>query len=280
MNPSFELSKSEQLFLLVEGACIPDLERQLYQLPGVMEQEPIFLYPPYNQLLSVSPRLVKATPEVQHWFFDLNQFQWGYFFSSDLSLSDAAKALRRLIMVEMPSGNPGFFRFADSHAAYVLLDTQCAMLWQPMNKAWIHQAGQWQRLENPFVIPPEIHHQPLKITDEQWRRLSLIPWQNSLPNTLIAHMQRWFPERCQQIHDLRNWVCSQMDTAYAKGFETEQDLLYYFNILGYVGEQALLKNTYPNLTQLIEQPSSHTSSQRIVQAASLAEQIANQSREN
>ncbi|MEF1286141.1 DUF4123 domain-containing protein, partial [Vibrio sp. M250220] len=76
------------------------------------------------------------------------------------------------------------------------------------------------------------------------------------------------------------WVCSQMDSAYAKGFETEQDLLYYFNILGYVGEQALLKNTYPNLTQLIEQPSSHTSSQRIVQAASLAEQIANQSREN
>ncbi|WP_443088882.1 DUF4123 domain-containing protein [Vibrio sp. M260112] len=74
MNPSFELSKSEQLFLLVEGACIPDLERQLYQLPGVMEQEPIFLYPPYNQLLSVSPRLVKATPRFNTGFLTSTSF--------------------------------------------------------------------------------------------------------------------------------------------------------------------------------------------------------------
>lgn len=280
MKPLFELSKSGQLFLLVEGARIPDLERQLYQLSGVIEQEPIFLYPPYDSLLSVSPRLVKATPEVQHWFFELNQCQWGYFFCSDLSLRDAANSLRRLILIEMPNGNKGFVRFADSNAAYVLLDTQCAMLWQPMNRVWLHHMGEWQTLDNPFVIPPEIPHQTLKLTDEQWRRISLIPWQNSLPNTLIAHMKRWYAKYDHQAHDLRGWVCTHMDTAYAKGFETEQDLLYYFNILGYVGEQALLNNTYPSLSQLIEQPSSHTPSQRIAQAAHLAEQIANQSREN
>lgn len=71
-----------------------------------------------------------------------------------------------------------------------------------------------------------------------------------------------------------------MEAAHAKGFETEQDLLYYFNVLGYLGEEALLNNTYPSLTQLIEQPSLHTPSQRIAQAASLAEQIASQSRES
>ncbi|MGD8109962.1 DUF4123 domain-containing protein [Vibrio sp. TRT 17S01] len=280
MKPSFELSKSEQLFLLVEGASIPDLAQQLYQLSGEIEQEPLFLYPPYDELMSVSPRLVKATPEVQHWFLELNQYQRGYFFSSSGSLSDVAESLRRLIMAEMPEGNTGFLRFADSHVAFVLLDTQCAMLWQPMSRVWLHQAGEWQTLDNPFMIPPETHNQTLKITDEQWRRLSLIPWQNALPNTLVAHMQRWYPERSHQVHDLRDWVCTHMEAAHVKGFETEQDLLYYFNILGYVGEEALLNNTYPSLTQLIEQPSLHTPSQRIAQAASLAEQIANQSRES
>ncbi|MBL4279337.1 DUF4123 domain-containing protein [Vibrio fluvialis] len=209
MKPLFELSKSEQLFLLVEIASIPDLAQQLYQLSGEMEQEQLFLYPPYDELVSVSSRLVKATPEVQHWFLEFNQYQRGYFFSSSGSLSDVAESLRRLIMAEIPEGNTGFFRFADSHVAYVLLDAQCAMLWQPMNRVWLHQAGEWQILENPFVIPPETHNQILKITDEQWRRLSLIPWQNSLPDTLVAHIQRWYPERIHLIHDLRDRVCSR-----------------------------------------------------------------------
>lgn len=280
MKPLFLLSKSEQLFLLVEGAAIPDLAKQLYQLPGLMEQEPIFLYPPYDELMDVSPRVVKATPEVQQWFFELNQFQLGYFFCSDLSLFEVAKSLRRLILVEMPEGNKGLLRFADSHVAHILLDTHCAMLWQPMNRVWLYQAGEWQVLENPFVIRPETDNHMLKITDEQWRRLSILPWQNSLPKMFIAHMLRWYPKRCHQIHDLKNWVCTHMEAAYAKRFETEQDILYYFNVLGYVGEEALLNNTYPSLTQLIEQPSLHTPSQRIAQAAHLAEQIANQSRES
>ncbi|TKF31255.1 hypothetical protein FCV50_12000 [Vibrio kanaloae] len=71
-----------------------------------------------------------------------------------------------------------------------------------------------------------------------------------------------------------------METAYAKGFETEQDLLYYFNIIGYLGEEALLKSPYPSLTLLMDTPSLQTPSQRIAQAASLAEQIANKQKES
>ncbi|WGW00131.1 DUF4123 domain-containing protein [Vibrio sp. YMD68] len=279
MNPTLERSQSEELYLLVEGS-IPHLTKQLYQLPGLLEQEPLFLHPPYQTLLSVSPILIKATPEVQQWFIELNQYQHGYFFSSHLTLSDVAKSLRRLIMAQTPENEMVFLRFFGSNVAYILLDTQCTMLWQPMSKVWLHQSGEWQRLDTPFKVPPVVGKSPIKITDEQWQRFQHLAWQSALPKTLEAHMLEWFPEFCRPIDDLNRWVCIHMETAYVKGFETEQDLLCYFNILGYLGEEVLLENTHPNLTQLMDTPSLQTPSQRIAQAANLAEQIANKTKEN
>nr|AKN36818.1 membrane protein, putative [Vibrio sp. FF_307] len=149
-----------------------------------------------------------------------------------------------------------------------------------MNTVWLHQSGQWQTLETPFNTPPEILNPTLKLTEEQWQRFQDQAWQVTLLKTLETHMLKWFPERCQHIDELSDWVHTYMETAYAKGFETEQDLLYYFNIIGYLGEEALLKSPYPSLTLLMDTPSLQTPSQRIAQAASLAEQIANKQKES
>ncbi|RTZ17954.1 DUF4123 domain-containing protein [Vibrio aquaticus] len=278
MKPRFELGKGEQLFLLVEGANVPDLACQLYQLPGELEQEPIFLHPPYDDLLHISPRVVVATKDVQQWFLELNQYQSGYFFSSNLSLSHVSESLRRLIVAEMPEGNKGFLRFFDSNVAAILLETHCAALWYPMNRVWLARSGEWQILESPFEASPELTNDPIKIAEEQWRRMKMIPWLSALPDRVIHHLQSWFPESISTVNDLRQWVCQHMDLAYAQGFKTEQDLLYYFNVLGYLGEDAFSNHAYPELTPFFETTSSDSPSDRIAHAAKLAEHIANRQR--
>lgn len=275
MKLRFELSLGERLFLLVEGANIPDLASQLYQLPGELEQEPIFLHPPYDDLLDISPRVVLATKDVQQWFLELNQNQSGYFFSSNFSLSQVSESLRRLIVVEMPGGNKGFLRFFDSAVAEILLETQCAPLWHPMKRVWLERAGEWRMLDNPFEASPELTKDSVKITDEQWLRMKMIPWLNTLPDRVTHHLQSWFPESMSLVKDLRQWVKQHMELAYAQGFKTEQDLLYYFNVLGYLGEDALSNSAYPELTQFFDATSPDSPSHRIAHAAELAEHIAN-----
>ena len=73
----------------------------------------------------------------------------------------------------------------------------------------------------------------------------------------------------------KNWVkfnkMFTLSPCYGKGFESTRDLLFFFNVLGYLGTAWKESDAYPAITVLIMRVSSLTPSQRIEQAAELAE---------
>ncbi|ELG4677780.1 DUF4123 domain-containing protein [Vibrio cholerae] len=272
--PDTAIAPNKTLYLLVDGAQVEHIAKQLYSLSGELNLEPIYLYEPYNQLIEVSPYLVQATDPVKQWFFDLNDTRVGYFFSSSLPLNDVTESIRCLIKVLSPYGTSVFLKMANSECAYVLLQTRVARLWQVMEQAWLPTKSGWELLSKPDSIPT-ISEGMYKLSDEQWQMMGQISWRNALEN-IADHMCKWFPETISQYADVEGWLNQQAQNAYQMGFNSERDLLLFFNVIGFLGIKAIASPIYPDIYQLIHQTSQQTPSQRIEQAALLAEQYSHQ----
>lgn len=276
--PEMEMQAQERLYLLVDGAQISHLAQALYALSGELVLEPLYLFPPFDQLQAVSPYLVLATDAVKTWFLEQNQGLAGFFFASLDTIEDIAEQLRRLIQVESPYGSTVFLKMANSECAYVLLSTQCQPLWKVINRAWLPTRQGWQYVQRPDLTATQDTHARLKLTYEQWQRLGDITWLNTL-ETLEQHVQRWFPELAQQWQSDPEVFHRHAQWAYQQGFSSERDLMLFFNVLGFLGVDALEKGKYPEIDPLLYQASSRTPSQRIEAAAELAYHYSQSSQE-
>ncbi|WP_261887453.1 DUF4123 domain-containing protein [Vibrio aerogenes] len=263
-------AKSGQLYLLVDGGQIPDLARSLYQLPDIQTPEPIYLYPPYDELKAVSPWLIKATAEVRLWFLAQHQPTAGFFFSSDKTQDEIGDQLRTLIEVVSPYGSEVFLKMAHPEAALILLDSHCAQLWDLIQTAWLPTRDGWQIRHRPDLAGA-LKQLPYKLDDTQWAAFDEISWRNALED-IYLHMEKHFPHSLHEQSDPLTWTEKLTEQAYQLGFTTQDDVIHYLSIAGWLGEAALTSEKYPQIHQLIHQPSQQTPSQRIEQAAQLAEQ--------
>ncbi|WGY45602.1 DUF4123 domain-containing protein [Vibrio sp. ABG19] len=268
--PDMTIDSHEVLYLLVDGAQIEHLAVKLYGLKGELDLEPIYLDAPYQELLPVSPYVIRATQSVTDWFLELNEAMAGYFFSSSLTLNQVADGLRSLIKVESPYGSLVFAKMANTECGYILLSTGVANLWQVMNQAWLPTRKGWQHLVKPDALLAA-EQGTYKLSDEQWRLLGQVTWCNTL-ESIENHMLRWFPETLAQQASQPDWLALQAENAYQQGFSSERDLLMFFNVIGFVGLQAVQEPLYADIYQLIHQSSQQTPSQRIEAAANLAYQ--------
>ncbi|EGR3967397.1 DUF4123 domain-containing protein [Vibrio cholerae] len=276
--PEMEIDTQERLYLLVDGAQISHLAQALYRLSGELVLEPLYLFPPFEQLKEVSPYLVLATDTVKTWFLEQNQGLAGFFFASLDSIEEIAEQLRRLIQVESPYGSTVFLKMANSECAYVLLSTQCQPLWKVINRAWLPTRQGWQYVQRPELTATQDTPVRFKLTDEQWQRLGNITWLNTL-ETVERHVQQWFPDLAQQWQSDPEQFHRHAQWAYQQGFSSERDLMLFFNVLGFLGVDALEKGKYPEIDPLLHQASSRTPSQRIEAAAELAYQHSQSSQE-
>ncbi|MBF4258807.1 DUF4123 domain-containing protein [Vibrio anguillarum] len=263
---------------MVDGAQISHLAQALYRLSGELVLEPLYLFPPFEQLKEVSPYLVLATDAVKTWFLEQNQGLAGFFFASLESIEEIAEQLRRLIQVESPYGSTVFLKMANSECAYVLLSTQCQPLWKVINRAWLPTRQGWQYVQRPELTATQDTPVRFKLTDEQWQRLGNITWLNTL-ETVERHVQQWFPDLAQQWQSDPELFHRHAQWAYLQGFSSERDLMLFFNVLGFLGVDALEKGKYPEIDPLLHQASSRTPSQRIEAAAELAYHYSQSSQE-
>lgn len=276
--PEITALDDQELYLCVDGAQIDALAEQLYNLDGPLELEHLYMFEPYDQLIEVSPYLIKATEPVQQWFWLQNKPTAGFFMSSSLPLESLADHFRQFIKIHPPYGGNAFFKPAHSEAAWVLLSSAEEHFWQGIDYVWVPTRKGLHEMANPFteVPQPEPLTDWLTLTDEQWQQLGNIAWQNTL-DKVTAHMQRWFEPMITKQPDPDVWINQHAALAYKRGMVTEQDLLMYFNIIGFLGEPAVMDSqAYPDIYQLLTQPSAETPSQRVDKAEYLAEEYAKQ----
>jgi len=270
VTPDIDTEQDKSLYLLVDGAQFDHLPKLLYQVSGLIELEPVYLYGHYESLKEVSPYVVKATQEYQDWFLAQNKPTAGFFFSSNAALDVICDHLRQLIKVIAPYGSKVFFKMAHSEAAWILLDNQLPHLWAVMDQVWLPTRLGWKVLVRP-TEPMNNIGWPLMLTDSLWLQLQEIVWRNTVL-TVQAHIEQYFPHLMEQ-EQADVWLDTMAKYAYRQGFSTEQDLFFFFNIIGFLGEEAVRTERYPDIYTRLTQPSKFTPSQRIEQAAELAYQI-------
>ncbi|USP08997.1 DUF4123 domain-containing protein [Aeromonas dhakensis] len=274
--PDIVLNSGEQLYLLLDGARIPALERALFEQDPSPSYQPVYLHAPWDSLREVSPCLVCATPNLLDWFMQNRDASWGYLLSSPLSLLPLAERLRGLIEVESSYGSRILLKLAMPETMWRLFMDDEPWLWQGVEQVWIpvRQANQpvwWHKTVSPELGEPV--GKRFKLLDAQWTRLGEVTWLSTL-DAIWRHMDKWFPARLQAQVEPAPWIARWAKQAYQLGFQTERDLLLFFNVLGFVGDGWWGSHDYPTLTKLLTVPSALTPSQRVELAASWAEQRA------
>lgn len=267
--PDFDLAKGEHLYLLLDGGQIPELERQLFEVTDSPVYQPIYLYAPWDSLREVSPCLVEASELLLGWFKSLPA-NAGWLLASPLTLLPLADQLRQLIEVESPYGSRILLKLAAPETMACLLVDADPWYWRGITQVWLPTRTGWLHWQVKEALAEPIGD-TCRLTDAQWARLSDVSWQNQLDAT-YHHMAHWFPSRLEQQPDPQNWIARWAEQAYQLGFQTERDLLLFFNVLGFIGEEWWQGDGYPTLTKLLTTPSAQTPSQRVEQAASWAEQ--------
>lgn len=266
--PELDLAKEEQLYLLLDGAQIPDLELQLFEVTDKPAYQPLYLYAPWDGLREVSPCLVEANSQLLTWF-QAQPTNAGWLLASPLPLLPLADRLRQLIEVESPYGSRILLKLAAPETMACLMVDPEPWLWQGVAQVWLPTRDGWQHwLAKADLATPL--GEKCKLTDPQWVRLGEVSWQNQLEST-YRHMEQWFPARLAEQSDSGAWIAHWAKQAYQLGFQTERDVLLFFNVLGFLGESWWKGDAYPVVTKLLTTASAQTPSQRVEQAANWAE---------
>jgi hypothetical protein len=196
----------------------------------------------------------------------------GWLLASHLTLLPLADQLRQLIEVESPYGSRILLKLAAPETMACLMVDADPWLWRGITQVWLPTRTGWHHWQVKETLADPIGDK-CRLTDTQWARLGEVSWQNQ-QDAAYRHMQAWFPERLAQQSDPKAWTAHWAKQAYQLGFQTERDLLLFFNVLGFVGEEWWQGDDYPTLTKLLTAPSVQTPSQRVELAASWAEQHA------
>lgn len=270
--PKIKPKHGEDLYLILDGSQINDLEKLLYEIEGNPLYLPIYLNEPWRQLKEVTPCVIRANKSIYDWFISNASINQGYFFSSQADIETIADSFRSLIQVQSPYGSNVFFKMAHGEAAKILFQDKNPDIWKTIGQVWIPTRSGWYYDENPQDL-----HNPsgsiIILNDEQWKKLGQISWQNTLEK-IENHLTKWFSESLPKVEPA--WLQQEAKNAYNKGFSSERDLLLYFNVFGFLGINTLDDTRHAEIQALINVPSLETPSQRIQKASSLAEQYAMQ----
>lgn len=267
--PEIEASDGEDLYLFIDGSQFDNLPKLLYSVSGSIDLEPIYLDHPYDALLEVSPYIVRLTKEFRHWFFEQNKVIAGFFFSSNKPIDELGDHFRNLIKVVSAYGSDVYFKMANSECAWVFLETDSPYYWNVMNQVWVPTRFGWKELNRTENFVKQQLVFPFKISEAHWSMLGEISWRNSLEE-VREHLEKYFPQLINTQSEFDKWLDSEAKVAYRKGFVSVRDLAFYFNIIGYLGINAVNSEQFPEISQLLNQPSLETPSQRIERAAELA----------
>lgn len=266
---SLNIDDFTSFYLMLDTCQRADVLKQLYQLDTVIEQEPLYLYAPWSDLMSVSPYLVKATPVIAQWFESQRGQLDGFLFRSVLDLESLAEHLRSVIKVQSPYGSSIILKSAHSGCANVLFSTGTDWYWQHIDEVWLPYKKGWVNYLSPCSEMKSV--KPYRLTDEQWQALGELVTENAYAHVL-NHVEHFFPHCLDNVTDKQKWIQYWFEAAYSRGFQNESDVCLFMNVMGYLGKEAITTDKYPKITELIYQTSQQTPSQRIKQAADLAYQ--------
>ncbi|EAR56157.1 hypothetical protein SKA34_13225 [Photobacterium sp. SKA34] len=108
-----------------------------------------------------------------------------------------------------------------------------------------------------------------KLSERQWQQLGDITRRNTVEK-VNQHLNTYFPAVLHQHNAPFLWIKEWVHNAHNMQFETDSDVLHFFNILALLGEEVFNTERFPHIKHLLETPSAQTPSMRVAIADELA----------
>ncbi|SKA52376.1 DUF4123 domain-containing protein [Photobacterium toruni] len=264
--PDFNVLNKEACFLILDGSQIEKLELLLLQ----QDLQPQAICPiRFLPLREVSSFIVKLTSAAMSWFTQYNHANVGYIISSEASIEQLAIILSDFFEVLSAYGSKVFFKVGQPEAMNVILNDQECHLWESLSKVWLPTRKGWVSLNHDETISTKSQPETYHLSDQQWKQLGDITRRNTVEK-VHQHLTTYFPMALKQHNAPLLWTEEWVKNAHDMHFETDTDVLHFFNILALLGENVLKTDRYPHIKQLLETPSAQTPSMRVTKADELA----------
>ncbi|EUB74968.1 protein of unknown function DUF4123 [Pseudomonas sp. GM41(2012)] len=269
----------QQAFLLLDGATLSDLPERLKQLSPGASTVALYDSAPFTALQDISPLLVAIDqPDEPIFQFYLQQAheEWGVLLFSPEPAHGVAQHLRKLLTVEMPEGLPVILRLADAAVARALFGNGDQRLFGPLSCAVTADSvgANWHRHQPRSSERPDLPT-PYRLSPEQNAALDHADRRRVLLE-LDAHLLAHFPERYGGETVAQRWPMLEQVEAEAStlGLSSQSELFYYANVMARLDGSPL--GQHPEINRLLHSPSLQPIGERIVLAADLARQWANE----
>lgn len=268
--------QTHQITLLLDGVNVPNILPLLYANNGIKQFEVLFLQTRFQELKEVSPCLIKlespTSYPVQKFLENINE-EWGYLLASQASWDEQVKHLRKLLVVEDDiTKKQMLLKIADPQIITALLtiasEEQDTTLYGPFTDVLTanildKQITHLQR-PNQQILPLEV---PYRLSLKESSALDQVDIKRA-NQQIYAHMQTYFPEfLANSGNDYKEQIDQLIKQAEELTYSSVQEQLYYLNIHGYLGMDALQKNQ--KLTDLVQAKDIES----LKEAAQLAKQL-------
>jgi hypothetical protein len=202
--------------------------------------------------------------------------EWAVLLFSAAPAHDVAQHLRKLLIVELPEGLPVVLRLADAAVAQALFASGDQRLFGPLTCMVMADSVSaiWQRHQPRLPECPELTT-PYRLSPELNAALDRVDRRRALLE-LDAHLLKHFPERHGGETVAQRWSMLEQLEAEAStlGLSSQSELFYYANVMARLDGSPL--GQHPEINRLLHSPSLQPIGERIVLAADLARQWANE----
>ena len=270
-----DLPWSLPAYLLLDGVSAPNLAHRLHRWDN-----PVYcLYhgTRWHELADISPCLVTlkgAGDLLLAYFLEHAALEWGYLLFSDADALTLCKHWRRLLSVQHPSAVEVMPRIADPAVMHPLFDLaqqiNSARWFGPVTHVCLPDGieGTWRqhiRLDHASAEP-----QTYRLTDQELTALGEVEFRNGV-SALREHLQAHFPAFMANFPgtECRQYAQKLAGEAYQQGFSSEQEMVFYANVFGYLAGQPVME--HPDIAQLLAGTAAGAPLARVERAAELAE---------
>lgn len=268
--------QTHRITLLLDGINTPDLLPMIYAEQVVKEFEILYVQTRFTELRDVSPCLIALNSPNDYpldKFLDNLHAEWGYCLVSRASWAEQVRHLRNLLVIKGSElDRQMLLKIADPQVITALLNNaiQCRnpTLFGPFERVLTYDVidERIYDLRRPEgTIYPIIS--PYQLTPQESDALDWVDVKRA-NQQIYAHIVNYFPNFPADGGNQRRAIDWLIGQAEQKGYTSLQEQLYYLNIHGYLGVNAL--EQYPQLGDLI----SKKDIESLKEAAHLAEKLA------
>lgn len=272
--------QTHQITLLLDGINVPNILPLLY-INGTTHFEVLYLNTRLQDIKEVSPCLVRLDSPTSYpvsLFLENINHEWGYFLASQSPWNEQVHHLRSLLIVEDgESQKQMLLKIADplvmSELLTVAIREQSPALFGPFSHILAVDVFE-QRLismQRPDLSSLQqsvpLIKMPYQLTPQENAALDWVDTKRA-NQQIYNHMQTYFPAFLARYGDrYKSQIDSIISQAEALGYTSVKAQLYYLNIHGYLGINALQDN--PQLAERIYEKNIES----LKEAAQLAKQL-------